>query len=435
MKNSRLSMLIKLTLFLICTVAVLCVPAYFIYQNVKSTIVNELGRNAINIAATISAFAENNIERYQNIPPSSFDVFSESDLNGMKSSPSNTSPAKSSIASNGNDVLNTGESPKNTSAQSDGDNADNPFQKELTGMFSALIQVTGAQNIYIEKKLQDSHRAFLFEDNFNQKNRYLTKSTMTENELMAFNDGVMAPTGIISDDTVGEFIAGYAPIKDAADGNVVGIVAVEFSFKYADHITHSIWNIIIFSFSVIAVLTTSVLYLLAKSRQKYIKKDYLTELCNKSYFEKSLKAETRMAKDRHRPLSLLMIDIDQFKYCNDTFGHPVGDSILKAVSETLLTMTRNIDLCARYGGDEFVVLLTNAGKTQAAAAGERIRDAVSRLHHFSEHSDISVTISVGAAELEHDMTSESLLKYADEAMYISKSTGKNKVTVYKSKNN
>jgi diguanylate cyclase (GGDEF)-like protein len=149
-----------------------------------------------------------------------------------------------------------------------------------------------------------------------------------------------------------------------------------------------------------------------------------------------------LSKETHKPLSLIMIDIDYFKAINDHFGHPAGDTVLKSVSETIRAQTRDNDLCARFGGDEFVVLLNDSDAAQAHAVAERICQKTALFDHLLEytvehsgdypveHPRLFVTLSVGVAQLEEDMTPEGLLEAADQAMYISKNTGKNKVTVY-----
>ncbi len=403
----RKSLIFTLKLFVIigCTAAVLALPAYFIYQNIKDIIVDELGRSAISIAATISEFTEFNFEKYQSIPISSF------------------------------------EHPDGAPAPDQSGDHES-FEDQLTGVFADLMQATGAQSIYIEKKLSDENKAYLFYEGYPDKSRHLISSKLTQDELIAYNNGITAPSSILNDETVGEYIAGYAPIKNPFDDKVVGIVVVEFSLNHVQKIVAGLQQILFFSFGVIILLTAVVVSLLLKSRRKYYEKDCLTQLCNKNYFEKRLKIQVLLSKETHKPLSLIMIDIDYFKAINDHFGHPAGDTVLKSVSETIRAQTRDNDLCARFGGDEFVVLLNNSDAAQAHAVAERICQKTALFDHLLEytvehsgdypveHPRLFVTLSVGVAQLEEDMTPEGLLEAADQAMYISKNTGKNKVTVY-----
>jgi diguanylate cyclase (GGDEF)-like protein len=157
----------------------------------------------------------------------------------------------------------------------------------------------------------------------------------------------------------------------------------------------------------------------------------LTELCNKSYFERHIRTDVRVFRQTGKPLSLLMIDIDYFKTINDTLGHLTGDKVLKAVSEIILKLTRSNDLCARYGGDEFVVSLHSADQNQAAVIADRIRAEVSKLEIFTQYNErVTITLSIGIAELKNRMDAEDLLDRADQAMYRSKNAGKDRLTVY-----
>jgi diguanylate cyclase (GGDEF)-like protein len=395
---------LQLILIISCTTAILALPAYFIYQNTKSIIVDELGKSAISIAATISEFAEINLEKYLSIPNSSFE-------NSEAAVP----------------------------RENDGRES---FENQLTDIFADLMQATGAQSIYIEKKLSDENKGYLFYEGYPDKSRHLISNKLTQDELIAFNNGILVPSSVLNDETVGEYIAGYAPIKNPFDNIVVGIVVVEFSLNHVQKITDGLKHILFFSFGVIILLTAAVVSLLLKSRQKYYEKDCLTQLCNKNYFEKRLKMHVLLSRETHKPLSLIMIDIDYFKAINDHFGHPAGDTVLKSVSETIRAQTRDTDLCARYGGDEFVVLLNNSDAAQADAIAERILQKTAVFDHLleytvehsadypAEHPRLFVTLSVGVAQLEDNMNPEDLMEAADQAMYISKNTGKNKVTRY-----
>ena len=419
---------LKLIVIIICTAAVLSVPAYFIYRNVEDIIVNELAKNAINLAATISEFAELNFDSYQNIPISSFESFNaeighQPDAAGLPSQGTGLSDSTAFFQDNTQD-----------SSENEPNGPEKPFQDKLTAVFADLMAATGAQAIYIEKRLSEENKAYLINEDDPNKSRY-AGNRMTEAELLAFNNGITVMSSVLNDEAVGEYIAGYAPIKSPLSDSVVGIVVVEYSLNHFHKITDSLRNIVTFSFSIIILLTGIVFYLLLKSRQKYYEKDYLTELCNKSYFEKRLKTIVHLSKDIHKPLSLIMLDIDHFKKINDTYGHVAGDKILKSVSETILAQTRDSDVCARYGGDEYVVLLSNSNMAQAAAVAERIRQKTALFDHLVDypvdHARHLVTLSIGVAQLEGHMTPESFLEAADEAMYASKNTGKNKVTIYR----
>lgn len=167
--------------------------------------------------------------------------------------------------------------------------------------------------------------------------------------------------------------------------------------------------------------------------------DRLTGVHNREYFMKRLIQELERANRFQLPLSLLMIDIDNFKLVNDTLGHPQGDAVLKIVAKLIRKEVRAIDLVGRYGGEEFIVMLpeTGHGEEAASATGalvvaERIRKAVDDEFHGLQ-KPLNVTISVGVAvrrfPKDRDSDYRELLRLADEELYRAKTTGKNKVCV------
>jgi diguanylate cyclase (GGDEF)-like protein len=160
--------------------------------------------------------------------------------------------------------------------------------------------------------------------------------------------------------------------------------------------------------------------------------DRLTELYNHGYFQQRLEEEIGRAERFGHVLSLIMIDIDDFKLFNDTYGHPRGDRVLRSVSDAITGSLRDIDFAARYGGEEFVVVLPETDVDGAAAVAERIRSEVEKLSFASIGVEPSVrkTISVGVATFPtHAHAGAPLIVAADQAMYAAKRNGKNKVMV------
>ena len=158
--------------------------------------------------------------------------------------------------------------------------------------------------------------------------------------------------------------------------------------------------------------------------------DQLTGLHNRRYMTGQLSALVTRAAKGGDPVGLLMIDIDHFKKINDTFGHDVGDEVLREFAVRVATNVRAIDLPCRFGGEEFVVVMPGASLAAAERVAERIRSHVSgspfRVAGGTEL--LTVTISVGvSATLGEDDTPELLLKRADEAVYEAKASGRNKV--------
>ncbi|MCQ4088298.1 sensor domain-containing diguanylate cyclase [Saccharibacillus sp. JS10] len=151
--------------------------------------------------------------------------------------------------------------------------------------------------------------------------------------------------------------------------------------------------------------------------------DPLTGLHNRRFFQDCLRGELLAAKDHKAPLSLLIIDIDHFKNINDTYGHPVGDFVLIELARLLRKTAGSRSICARFGGEEFVVLLPTLHSAEALKVAEQIRSAIEQtplgLHQ--------VTVSIGAETSLSDSTEETLIERADLALYHAKSSGRNRV--------
>ena len=122
---------------------------------------------------------------------------------------------------------------------------------------------------------------------------------------------------------------------------------------------------------------------------------------------------------------MVMADLDHFKRVNDTFGHAIGDSVLKTFSDIMQLQVRDTDVVARFGGEEFVISMPECGRDDARAVAERIRAQVEKTIFSS--SIKTITASFGVAELTGSETAESLLHRADQAMYAAKAAGRNRV--------
>jgi len=160
--------------------------------------------------------------------------------------------------------------------------------------------------------------------------------------------------------------------------------------------------------------------------------DAITNLWNHGFFQDRLTKEIDKAEKTHQALSLIMIDIDNFKNLNDTYGHQNGDIVLKEVANILRDSSRDGDYACRYGGEEFSIILTQTSKEQGYIIAERIRRNISEYSFlkFSSRDRLEITVSIGLASFSEDaQTKEALISSADKAMYTAKLSGKNRTCV------
>ena len=155
--------------------------------------------------------------------------------------------------------------------------------------------------------------------------------------------------------------------------------------------------------------------------------DPLTGLLNRRYLEERIGEEITRSKRHRFSMSLMMLDVDDFKSYNDSFGHPAGDSALQAVADILKETLRGADVAARYGGEEFSILLPQTSTEEAAQIGERIRKRIER----TDFTKRQVTVSIGIAGCSNEIdTPKDLISAADVALYAAKNNGRNNVQIF-----
>ncbi len=160
--------------------------------------------------------------------------------------------------------------------------------------------------------------------------------------------------------------------------------------------------------------------------------DELTNLFNRREFMVRLEQEMLRSRRSHKPLSLIMADIDHFKNINDSYGHPTGDLVLTELAQIFMNITRDIDIVARFGGEEFIFLLPGIDKQVAYRVAERIRQSVEQLQLRSNNKEpIHVSISMGISCFPKCAQDEdSLIKNADNALYRAKNQGRNQTVIF-----
>ena len=155
-------------------------------------------------------------------------------------------------------------------------------------------------------------------------------------------------------------------------------------------------------------------------------RDGLTGLFNHAFFYRKIEFELKIFTRYGTPISLMMVDIDNFKDFNDRYGHQEGDAVLHSVGAIIESVTRDSDICCRYGGEEFGVILTSTGRREALLLGERLRKAVEE--YRKDTTKITVSIGIAAVSGKQPLpTPQSLVKEADDALYEAKISGKNRV--------
>lgn len=161
-------------------------------------------------------------------------------------------------------------------------------------------------------------------------------------------------------------------------------------------------------------------------------RDDLTGLFNRRYMNELLEREFSRAQRYGNDLACLLIDMDFFKQINDSYGHIFGDVVLKQFSEMLMENVRETDVCFRYGGEEFLVLLPNTDLEGACNTAEKLRSAVEKFTFSDEKMAANATISIGGVSFKthHPADVRSMLAYADKALYRAKAEGRNRVMVY-----
>lgn len=160
--------------------------------------------------------------------------------------------------------------------------------------------------------------------------------------------------------------------------------------------------------------------------------DALTGLYNRRYFNEQLSRQFSQAARYGEDLSCCMMDLDHYKQLNDSLGHQMGDKVLQQTAEEICASLRTSDIAARYGGDEFVLLLPNTGLEKAVSVAERIRELLAQCFRAEYGMRLPVTLSVGIASLKHDFptTPDGLVSMADRALYLAKEQGKDRIVLF-----
>jgi diguanylate cyclase (GGDEF)-like protein/PAS domain S-box-containing protein len=221
-----------------------------------------------------------------------------------------------------------------------------------------------------------------------------------------------------------------------AQGNAIGVLHLEFQaatqpqrHSGLEGFRESNQQLAISVASQIALSLAS-LQLRETLREQSIR-DPLTRLFNRRFLEESLERELQLAKRKKQSIAIIFVDLDHFKRFNDTFGHDAGDMVLQALADLLRAFFRATDICCRFGGEEFAIILPESSAYDAAGRANALRCQVKSLRLQYKHESLGpLSLSAGVASFpEHASASDELLKVADRSLYQSKASGRDLVTI------
>ncbi len=369
--------------------AIFSVPAFFLYQNVEKIVLRETNKKAGTVAVSISKFIEQDIDEYEKL--------------------------------------------SDAAAKNLPDNYNMDYYRKMSGLLRDIKKEPEAKFIYTERLISKDKIAYVL-DAEDPSSEYFsplgTEDNISELEKKSLKKEEGSVYGSVEYERWGKMISAFAPIKNKTTGETVGLVGVDFSPLYVDKAMTGIRALIITGLLGAILFAGIAANVLLAIREKSINTDYMTKLYNKCYFDTCIKTAVREASKCGSSFSLMVIDIDDFKDVNDSFGHLTGDEVLKEIAASIKNCTRDVDLCFRYGGDEFVVILPNTTKEQAGAIGERIQSTLLSDGLGSEGLyDIRISLSIGIAQWKPGMSASDLTEWADTAMYTSKNKGKNQMTL------
>ena len=312
-------------------------------------------------------------------------------------------------------------------------NYDTDYYLKMNQLFRQLKKELGVDYIYTEKRTGPNSIAYILDGEEPTSENFSPIGTgdyLAYFERDAYDNKELQATDLVESSGWGKYISAYAPIIDDKDGTVIGLAGVDFSADTFIQYTRKMLWVIFASFTVLSLFLTSTAYYLITKRIESLKTDYLTKLNSKQYFEKHINEEIRESKIKKTQFSLLMIDVDRFKLINDSFGHMVGDLVLKAVATTLQQGTRRSDVCSRIGGDEFTVILKDIPSIgDAVSVAQKIQGKL-KDYPIIENNDLHFTISIGIAQWVPGLDASDIMKQADVALYKAKEQGKNCVACF-----
>jgi diguanylate cyclase (GGDEF)-like protein len=350
-----------------------------------------LGSQAVSIAVTISSFIESDIESYKAL---------------------------------------------NSVDDYDTDPYDETYYLEMNELFAQIKAGTKATYVYTMKKVNDDEYVYMLDAEVPGSDFFspIGSNCVIYDELQqAFDENIDTYSDVEYDEDFDLYlVSANSPINDPDTGVVIGVVGVDYSYEIVKPLIDQTVSLILTGYGLIVLVISLIVFNILISRYHAIGIDYLTGLFSKRYFDSHLRYNITDAKIRKQSLSLMMIDVDDFKLINDDFGHLRGDKVLKVVAENLRKSIRRMDTCARYGGDEFSIILPDAHIEEAVTVAQKIINTMNQLVVVdADNKAIPISVSIGISEWNETMTPEKLVNNADQAMYTIKKSGMTKIAIFK----
>ncbi len=255
-----------------------------------------------------------------------------------------------------------------------------------------------------------------------------SKQVFFENIKRKYNDKLenKESFAIIEEFEGEEYLVNFLGFKNFKEVPSAYLISISKSLGYRKFIRNMYKEIILVSLLAFFIIAFGLALAFYQNKLKNSAElDYLTKIYNRNKFQKIVDREIKIARRYKQSMSLMLIDIDFFKKINDTYGHDWGDEVLKKLTSEISENIREIDVFARWGGEEFVMFLPNTEKKGALILGEKLRKLIDDSQE-KELKDVSISIGITEVDLEsHDINEA--IKLADEAMYEAKRRGRNQV--------
>ncbi|MFH5836245.1 diguanylate cyclase [Proteiniclasticum sp. C24MP] len=300
------------------------------------------------------------------------------------------------------------------------------YHENMQRIFREIRKETNVAFIYTMKRVSEDTVQYLLDGEDPESDLFSPLGT-TE-EIDAYQKEVFSGKGTVSTEMLlwegwGKYITGHAPIKDQNE-KVIGFVGVDIGTMTVWNLMRRVDKVITAVAFFIILLVTVYTYKIIEDRSNAYNEDYLTKLYSRRHHDRQLEVHIRKVRRRGGELSVMMIDVDDFKKINDYYGHEAGDRMLKYVAGVIRKNLRKTDISSRIGGDEFNIILPGTSLEDTRKVAARI------LSELEERQDeLKVSVSIGVAKWEESMDSSVLTKTADQAMYKAKESGRNQVQV------